>query len=260
VTGHPFGESYAHEYDAFYAEKDYEEECDRIEQLFRTHQPSPIRSILDLGCGTGGHAYPLAARGYQVTGVDRAPGMLAEAERKRGPGDRGPSPIFLLGDIGGLALGRQFDAVLMMFAVLGYQSAEGDFDRAMQTVRSHLVPGGLFIGDIWYGPTVVRVAPSDRIKQIDHAGSIVTRAATTRLDLARHLASVHYRLTHDDIQGGARLAEETHPVRFYFPRELETGFAAAGLELLSLQPFLDLDATLDSQTWNAIFCARLVAS
>src|SRR5437762_12653200 len=38
--------------------------------------------ILELGCGTGRLAIPLAEAGFAVTGIDRAPAMLAEARRK----------------------------------------------------------------------------------------------------------------------------------------------------------------------------------
>ena len=37
---------------------------------------------LDAGCGTGFLSYELATRGHRVTGVDFAPAMLAEAQRK----------------------------------------------------------------------------------------------------------------------------------------------------------------------------------
>ena len=37
---------------------------------------------LDAGCGTGFLAFELTARGHQVTGVDFAPAMIAEARRK----------------------------------------------------------------------------------------------------------------------------------------------------------------------------------
>jgi SAM-dependent methyltransferase len=38
--------------------------------------------VLDVGCGTGALAGHLALAGYDVTGVDVSPGMLAEAERR----------------------------------------------------------------------------------------------------------------------------------------------------------------------------------
>src|SRR5216684_8486320 len=41
-----------------------------------------VRDALDTGCGTGFLSFELAARGHQVTGVDFAPAMLAEARQK----------------------------------------------------------------------------------------------------------------------------------------------------------------------------------
>ena len=43
-------------------------------------------SLLDLGCGTGRHALPLASAGARVTAVDFSEGMLEEARRKPGAG------------------------------------------------------------------------------------------------------------------------------------------------------------------------------
>ncbi len=71
-----FGSVYAEEYDLFYKDKDYEAECDMIEEIFRSHAGGQVSTILDLGCGTGNHAISLAHRGYKVTGVDRSSEMV----------------------------------------------------------------------------------------------------------------------------------------------------------------------------------------
>ena len=49
-------------------------------QLDRELPPPPVR-IIDLGCGQGSQALRLARRGYEVTGVDASPAMLARLER-----------------------------------------------------------------------------------------------------------------------------------------------------------------------------------
>jgi len=77
-----FGQVYADQYDLLYSDKNYEAECDLIEEVFRRYAKSSVETILDLGCGTGGHAFPLARRGYRVTGVDRSAEMLAHAREK----------------------------------------------------------------------------------------------------------------------------------------------------------------------------------
>ena len=49
-------------------------------QLDRELPPAPVR-IIDLGCGQGTQALRLARRGYDVTGVDTSPGLLAQFEQ-----------------------------------------------------------------------------------------------------------------------------------------------------------------------------------
>ncbi len=139
-----------------------------IEEVFHRYGKGRIRSILDLGCGTGNHAFPLAMRGYEVTGVDRSEEMLAKARSKLAhfKSQSQALPMFLQGDLRSLDLERKFDAVLMMFAVLGYQLTNEDVLAALNTVRRHLKPDGLFIADVWYGPAVLAIRPGDKIKII----------------------------------------------------------------------------------------------
>jgi SAM-dependent methyltransferase len=54
--------------------------------------------ILDLGCGTGEHSRFLASRGFEVTGIDSSPSMIAKATDTPVP----PNLTFLEGDITGV--------------------------------------------------------------------------------------------------------------------------------------------------------------
>ena len=77
-----FGSEYADVYDVLYRDKDYLEESRLIDRLLQTYGNGSVRSLLDLGCGTGNHALPLAQRGYEVVGVDRSARMLESAHKK----------------------------------------------------------------------------------------------------------------------------------------------------------------------------------
>lgn len=73
---------YAEYYDLMYKDKDYEKEVDFIEEVLRKYSKFSVKKILDAGCGTGGHAIPLAKRGYEVVGFDSLKSMIKKAREK----------------------------------------------------------------------------------------------------------------------------------------------------------------------------------
>jgi SAM-dependent methyltransferase len=248
-----FGAEYAAAYDLLYQDKDYAAECELIELIFRLYGLGRVRRVLDLGCGTGGHAVLLAERGYEVVGVDRSPEMLARARQ------RSAAVRFELADIATLELNESFDAALMMFAVLGYHTGNSDVAAALAGVRRHLRPGGLFVCDVWYGPSVLRERPSERIKVIDGPrGEQVVRAAWGELDERRHTCLVRYHLWHLDRDRVVTQAREQHRMRFFFPLELELLLSRAGLELVRLGGFPDLEGEPGVGSWNAGVVARAI--
>lgn len=242
-----FGAGYADAYDALYEEKDYEAECDLVERVFARYGDGAFRSILDLGCGTGNHAIPLARRAYDVVGVDRSEAMLERAREKGGDG-----VSFELGDIRDVRLDREFDAVLLLFAVLGYQHTNEDVLAALRTARAHLRPGGLLLFDVWYGPAVLSEKPAHRERTVEDGAARIVRSSDGRLDEARSLCTVDFRVRRFDGDELADETEESHEMRFFFAEELESFLAAAGLKLLRLGAFPAVDAEPDETTWNVL--------
>ena len=254
-----FGQPYAHQYDALYGEKNYPAECDAVEELLRRHAKGPTHALLDLGCGTGTHALLLAQRGYAVTGVDRSPAMLGLARKKAESADTrliATPPVFDQGDLRTTRLGRTFDAALMMFAVLGYQTTDADVSAAMRTVAAHLRPGGVFICDLWYGPAVLAIGTSDRARVIDGPGGQLHRTSSGAIDRAHHTCRVDFRTWR--VVGGETIDEsaESHTMRYFFQDELEKFFDAAGLDACAMHPFENLDARPTESNWSVWVCAR----
>ena len=64
-------------------------------------------SVLDAGCGTGRVAIEVSRHGLEVVGVDVDASMIGEARR------RAPEIEWVEADLAVLALGRQFDIVVM---------------------------------------------------------------------------------------------------------------------------------------------------
>ncbi len=102
----------------------------------------PGAEILDCPTGFGRHAIALAAEGYRVTGLDRSPTLLAEAERSRGDADW---PRLVRGDYRELPFAdATFDAVLNLFSSLGYLARDEDVG-VLREFRRVLRPGGALI-------------------------------------------------------------------------------------------------------------------
>jgi SAM-dependent methyltransferase len=244
-----FGRSYASAYDAMYEAKDYAFECDLVEAAFERFANGPVESLLDLGCGTGGHAILLARRGYEVAGVDRSAAMLQQARRKAGA--QRVDLALREGDARSVELGRTFDAVLAMFAVIGYQLTNADVRALLRTARRHLRPGGVLVFDAWHGPGVIAHPPGSGARDVDTPDGSLRRVVSSELDVRHHLCTVRYRLV-----TGEREDRETHVVRYFFPLELELFCDVEGLELVSLTPFGTLDGEPTRETWNLSAVAR----
>lgn len=250
-----FGDVYAASYDAIYGSKDYEAECSMLEDAFERWGIAGTRTILDLGCGTGHHAVVLGGRGYNVTGVDRSPSMLALALERANAADV-DNVRFLEGDVRSVDVGARFDVVLLMFAVLGYQLEDDDVGDTLRTARRHTVPGGLLIFDVWYGPAVLAAGPSDRVKVVMNGDAEIERHASGRLDGERNRCTVAYTLV---IKGpSASVTHETHTVRYFFEDELRRFLRDAGYELIQLSAFPDLDRPPSEASWNVIGIAQAV--
>lgn len=250
----PFGALYAAAYDLLYGEKDYQAECDLIETIF-DGCGKEVRSVLDLGCGTGNHAIPLAERGYTVLGVDSSPDMLARAREKVAAG-RGTGMVeFREADVREVTLDQTFDAVIMMFAVLSYHTGNADVLGVLEAARRHLASDGLLLADIWYGPAVLATRPEERVRVLRDGGRTVIRVSSGQLDVQRHLCRVHYRLWHLNGNELVEEAEEEHTVRFFFPEELRLFLEMSGFRLLRLGCFPEFDRDPDEESWNAMLVA-----
>ena len=133
-------------YDQFTEDVDYGRWADYVEKHF-ARSKLPIRTVLDLACGTGSLTRLLAQRGYEMIGADLSEEMLAQAAEKcRGVGD--PEPIFLHQAMEELDLYGTIDACVCCLDSVNYVTRSGKLARAFQRVHTFLMPGGLFLFDI----------------------------------------------------------------------------------------------------------------
>ncbi len=99
-----------------------------------------VRSVLDIGCGTGTFACRLARRGIEVIAVDPAAASLAVARSK--PGAEGVR--WLHGDATTLPP-FEVDAAFMTANVAQVFLSDGDWAATLRAIRRTLRPGGWLV-------------------------------------------------------------------------------------------------------------------
>jgi ubiquinone/menaquinone biosynthesis C-methylase UbiE len=254
-SGSEIFSEYARWYDDLYRDKDYEAECDFVEALFHRHLSRTPQALLDVACGTGGHAIPLARRGYALTGVDLSTQMIELARQKAHAA--GLKISFAVADMSNLALGTQFDAVLCMFASIGYMADAAALKQALRGMCRQLKPGGILVFDFWNGHAVAREYAPYKLKgATTGSGRRVTRLSSVTVDMMRQVCSI--RLEGFAREGSQIVGEfhERHNLRFYFPQEMSHYIEESGLKLLQMAPNGEAGGTPTPSTWSITVVAQ----
>jgi SAM-dependent methyltransferase len=250
-------QAYAHYYDLFYRDKNYAGEALYVDGLIRDRRPG-AKTILDLGCGTGGHALEMARLGYEVHGVDLSQAMLhaAQAHLCRVPHPERGRIRFSQGDIRHLRLACSFDIVVSLFHVLSYQTTEADLRETMETAQAHLEEGGIFIFDCWYGPGVLKDPPVRRIQDFPDGDRTVFRIADPLTLPEQNLVEVSYHIIEKGLHGRIeREIHEVHRMRYLFTSEIDRLARQSSLQVVGAFEWTT-DRPPSPDNWNACFVVR----
>jgi len=250
----PEFEKYSAIYDLLYRDKDYGAEAEYVGGKVRS-LVHDARSLLEFGSGTGRHGRFLAAMGFDVHGIERSPEMvsMAHAADDHASSKTGGSFSCEVGDICTASLGRTFDAVVSLFHVMSYQTSNQALRAAFQSAARHLVPGGLFLFDVWHGPAVLSQRPSERIKEVADDRYRVKRTARPELDTNRSTVKVVYEIECEDRSDGeTERFSEDHLMRYLFPTEVELLAESCGMQVKGVEEFLTGKQASPS-TWGVAY-------
>ena len=174
--------------------------------------------VLDVPCGFGRHAVPLAAAGHRVVGVDRSQ-VLLDAARRRARGERWPK--FVRADYRDLPFGGgSFDVAVNLFSSLGYLGDEED-TRALAEIGRVLRPDGRLVIEILHRDLLVH---SFREQDWSLLGEGRLLLEQRTFDPAAGVAQV----TQTVVEPTGERESRTFSVRVYTATELLAMLAAAG--------------------------------
>jgi SAM-dependent methyltransferase len=103
--------------------------------------------VVELACGTGRIAVPIAKAGIRVIGVDGSEGMLAVA-REYAAGE-GVELDLRLGDMRQPPVAERVPLVLIPFRSLLHMTSEVERLRALRAAHDVLLPGGRLVFDVF---------------------------------------------------------------------------------------------------------------
>ena len=163
------------------------------------------------------------------------------------------------GDIRTTRIDNLFDAVISLFHVISYQSANSDILEVFRRANEHLVVGGLFIFDFWYSPAVYTQKPSVRVKRLEDDSCHITRIAEPEIDANHNTVDVNYTLiTRNKKTDECQLINECHKMRHYSLPEIELIADISGFAVVKEEEFLTGNEPSE-ESWGVCAVLRKVS-
>ena len=251
--------SEVYKYPAYYAlgyRWNTEVECDFLEACLKAHGLEDATRLLDIGCGAGRHAMELARRGFQVTGVDISPEMVAYVQQQANLEEL--SVTASVDDLRHLAITGTFDAAYCVMDTFRFLLTPEEIVSHLRAVAGLLVHGGLYILDFW----VPR--QWDQIGNEVHQWEQTEGDTTVRVFYLQHPETVNpiEQTFEDELVFEIQQGDETRTIRggptrtrLILPQEFRVLVEHAGVfSLLDTYGEFDLEKPLtpDSLSWRMI--------
>lgn len=189
-------------------------------------------AVLEVACGTGLVAIPLAQQGLPVTGMDIVPEMLEQAKRKSEA--LGLSIRWFQGDARNFDLNEKFNFIYITGNAFQAFPNNADQQDLLQNIRNHLTTGGVFAFETrnpnWEDCST-DLNEAEWMTYTNNKGYSVRITETREYD---HVAQVLvYNLYRRWKEEGADKERITHiAIRYTFPQELNALLERNGFQIL----------------------------
>lgn len=198
------------------------------------------KKVLELACGTGRVAIPMAKAGLEVTGVDLAESMLHFGQKKAEK--QGANISWIKGDMTQIDLNESFDTVMCIHNTMGHLFDLESIQKFFSVVKKHLKKDGLFIlqtftpDPYFYTRDPKEKLPFTTFKDPQTGKKVeVTESSYYDDELQIHQMTWYFN------QDGKKEEQQEFTARVFYPQELDNLLILSGFEIL--HKFGDYDET-----------------
>lgn len=230
-------------YDKVNEDIDYSAWADFIEQIIKKeYKVGTPELVLDLGCGTGRMTLELAARGYDMTGVDISPEMLDAARdsaEKKGMADK---ILWLCQDMTEFELYGTVDVTVSCLDCINHLESKADLEKCLALVHNYLIPDGLFIFDI-NGKAKFENVYSDNSYVMEEDGSVCVWQ--NYYNRKSGVCDFYITLFEECDDGRYERYDDVQRERVYTIRSIKNSLSKCGFEFIGAYDNFDFDPASD---------------
>ncbi|AJY76255.1 class I SAM-dependent DNA methyltransferase [Paenibacillus beijingensis] len=218
-------------------------------------------TVVDLGCGTGSIAIPLAHSGFHVYGIDLSADMLTIARQKweetpqQAIRSHGGTIRWLQQDMRNWQLPGEVDAAVSFCDCLNYITEQEDVEAAFRATYRGLKEGGVFLFDVHPLKTLKDYAQQQPfiLDERDIAYLWTSEMDEERSEIEHNLTI--FAKDPQDKEGRFVRIEETHVQRAYDSDWLESALLKAGFS--KVERFADFQLKLPLPSSERLFFAAV---
>ncbi len=222
--------SFAAVYDTFMDNVPYDEWTDYIQKLLKQYRMEK-GLLLELGCGTGSMTRRLAAKGFDMIGIDNSEDMLQIAREK--DTEREKDILYLCQDMREFELYGTVAAVVSVCDSMNYILTEEDMLRVFCLVNKYLDPQGLFIFDLDTQYAYQEVLGDNTIAENREEGSFIWENTYYEDEMLNEINLTLF-IPEKQEEGLFRKYEETHYRKAYSIETIKRLIEEAGMEWVAV--------------------------
>ena len=190
-----------------------------FEEAFDRYASGSVNRVFEPGCGSGRLVVAMAAKGYDVTGLDLSEAMLDYMRKKLKR--RKLTATTVLGDMVRPQFERGFDAAFCTFNTLRHLLTEKDALTHFRAMADLIRPGGLYIISLHLVPEEPYEAAVERYKIQRFGTTLWTKISVPEIDEKKRQETLRVDLKAKRPSGEVIKIRSEFPLRIYTPTQLK---------------------------------------